>query len=75
MVSSLAMVWWGLALGFLVTFSLARLMEGFIYGVTPADPLAVIAATLLLAAAAVAASWVPARIGTRVDPMITMRAE
>jgi ABC-type lipoprotein release transport system permease subunit len=52
-----------------------RLMRGMLYEVEPADPVAMTVAVLVLATAAAAASWIPARSGTRVDPMLTMRAE
>ncbi len=50
-------------------------MGSLLYGVRPADPLAFLAAVLVLAAAAALASVLPARRATRVDPVIALRSE
>jgi len=73
--SSMRMVAGGLVLGVAAALFATRLMRGMLYEVEPADPVAMTVAVLVLATAAAAASWIPARSGTRVDPMLTMRAE
>ena len=75
MASAMRMVVGGLVLGVVGAIAAGRVMQGLLYGIGPMDPLALAAATLVLGAAAAAASWLPARGGTRVDPMVTMRAE
>jgi ABC-type lipoprotein release transport system permease subunit len=50
-------------------------MAGMLYGVAPNDPVTFIAVPLLLAAAALGASWLPARRAARVDPARTLQAE
>ncbi len=53
----------------------SRLLTGLLYGVRPADPLAVAGACGVLAAVALAASWLPARRAARVDPAAALRAD
>jgi putative ABC transport system permease protein len=72
---SLAAVLAGALGGGLGALALADVMEGLLYGVAPHDPVALLAAPLLLLAVAAFASYVPSRRGTRVDPAITLRAE
>jgi len=43
--------------------------------VSAGDPLVYIGVSLLLAAAAALASWIPAHRASRIDPMVTLRAE
>ena len=52
-----------------------RLLQSWLYGVTPLDPAAFgwsAAAMLVIAALA---SYIPARRAARVDPLMTLRAE
>jgi len=72
---SMRMVALGLVLGVLGSLAVGRLMQGMLYNVAPSDPVAILVGTVLLAGAALVASWVPARLGTNVDPMRTMRAD
>jgi predicted permease len=65
----------GLALGVPTALALAQLIKNQLFGVAPADPLTLIAGTVLLFAVATFASWLPARRASRVDPMIALRAE
>jgi predicted permease len=59
----------GLALAF------GRLATGFLYGLSPSDPLAFGAATALLLAVALVAGWLPARRAGQVDPAAALRSE
>lgn len=65
----------GLAAGYLAAAALARLVAGFLYGVSPFDPPAYFAAGAILAAAAIAAAYLPARRATRIDPMRALRID
>jgi len=65
----------GLLLGFAGAFALSRLIRSVLFGVNANDPLIYGGVTLVLAAAALFACWIPARRASRVNPMITLRAE
>jgi putative ABC transport system permease protein len=65
----------GVLVGLIAAMALTRLMESFLFGVRPTDPLtfAVTASGLLLIA--LIACWIPARRATRVDSMVALRDE
>jgi len=59
----------------MVTALLARLLAGFLFGVAPYDPLALVAAATGFALIALLACWLPAYRATQVDPMQALRYE
>ncbi len=63
----------GLLLGIACALALTRLVRGQLFGITPSDPTTFATVTLLLGAVALAASFLPARQATRVDPLIALR--
>jgi ABC-type antimicrobial peptide transport system permease subunit len=65
----------GLALGVLGALLLGRLLVGLLYGVGPADPRVLAAATSLLAGASALACLVPAVRATRVNPVDALRSD
>ena len=65
----------GLGVGVLTARSLSRLVEGFMFGVTATDPLTYGLISLSVLAVAVAATLLPARCATRVNPVEVVRAD
>jgi predicted permease len=65
----------GLAIGIPVALAASRLVESFLYGMNPEDPLALAGAVVVLIAAALAAAIAPARRAARIDPMAALRHE
>jgi len=63
----------GTAAGLAGAFAVTRLMSSLLYGVRATDPVTFAGVALLLAAVAFAASWIPARRATRVDPLTALR--
>jgi predicted permease len=72
---ALGLILKGAAAGLGVAFVVTRLMAGFLYGVSPFDPLTFIAVPSFLALVALLACYVPARRAIRVDPMVALRSE
>jgi len=65
----------GVAIGVVGALGLTRLLSGLLFNVSVTDPATFVAVALLLAATAAAASYIPARRATRVDPLVALRAE
>jgi putative ABC transport system permease protein len=65
----------GISAGIVGVFSLSRLMEGFLFGITATDPANVSIVAALLGATALLACTIAVRKVTRVDPMVTLRSE
>ena len=59
----------GLGIGAAGALALGDALEGLLYDVAPHDPISVATAALLLGAASIAASYVPAHRAARVDPV------
>ncbi|HEX5714806.1 MAG TPA: ABC transporter permease [Thermoanaerobaculia bacterium] len=65
----------GLLLGLAGAVSLTRFLSGLLYGLGALDPLTLGAVVLLLAAAASAACYLPARRASRLEPLAALRSE
>jgi len=65
----------GVVFGLAVSFAITRLVVSLLYSVSPTDVVTFTVVPLLLAAAAMAASYLPALRATRIDPMVALRYE
>jgi hypothetical protein len=65
----------GVLLGLLLAAGTGKLISGMLYNVGALDPLAFTIAPVVLAAAALLATWLPARRATRISPMAALRTE
>lgn len=74
-VSGLALAGIGVAIGLGTAVGLMRLMKSLLFGISPLDPLTYAAVPVVLVAAAVLASYLPARRAAAVDPVEALRAE
>jgi predicted permease len=65
----------GVVLGIPLSVTASRAIKAGLFGVTPADPITLIAATLMMSAALLAGSYFPARRVTRINPVVALRYE
>ena len=65
----------GLIVGLIASLGLVRMLGSLLYGVTPTDPLVLASVSTVLAVVTMAASAIPARRATRVDPLRALRCE
>jgi predicted lysophospholipase L1 biosynthesis ABC-type transport system permease subunit len=65
----------GVAIGLSAAIGLTRLMRSLLFEISPLDPIAFAAAPILLVAAALLASYLPARRAAAVDPVEALRME
>lgn len=65
----------GLALGVLGAVLASRLIRGFLFGVTPNDPVTLIAVALTMIAVGIGACWLPALRAARIDPAVAIRRQ
>jgi hypothetical protein len=65
----------GIALGLAGATAVTRYLEGLLFGLTPLDPVTFAGVSMLFVIVSMMAAFIPARRATRVDPVVTLRAE
>ncbi|MFZ1939361.1 MAG: ABC transporter permease [Terracidiphilus sp.] len=73
--SALVLTGIGVAVGIVAAAGLTQWMKSLLFGISPLDPVTYAAVPMLLAAAAMLASYLPARRAASVDPVDALRAE
>lgn len=72
---SLALTTVGLMLGLFGAAAVTRYLAGMLFGLTPLDPVTFAGVSVLFAAVATFAAWLPARRASRIDPLAALRAD
>jgi putative ABC transport system permease protein len=65
----------GIGIGLLLALGAGQFLQGILYGVNSIEPVVLVTAPLMLLAASLLASYIPALRATRVDPIVTLRSE
>jgi putative ABC transport system permease protein len=65
----------GISIGIASALLLTRVMASLLYGVSTTDPVTFVIVSILLAAVALLACYIPAQRAMKVDPMIALRYE
>jgi predicted permease len=65
----------GIGIGLALAIGAGRLLQGFLYGVNSIEPVVLVTAPLILLAASLLASLIPALRATKVDPTVALRTE
>jgi hypothetical protein len=65
----------GIGIGLVLALGAGQFLQGILYGVNGIEPVVLVTAPLILLAASLLASYVPARRATRVDPTVALRSE
>jgi predicted lysophospholipase L1 biosynthesis ABC-type transport system permease subunit len=63
----------GTLLGLATALSAIRLLQNYVFEVSPADPLSILLAIAALSTIGLLACWLPARRAARTDPLVTLR--
>jgi putative ABC transport system permease protein len=72
---ALAIVSTGSIIGLAGAVAVTRVLQAFLFGITPTDPIVFASVTLLLMAVGLMAAWLPATRATRIDPCAALRAD
>jgi ABC-type antimicrobial peptide transport system permease subunit len=65
----------GILIGAALAAGLSQLLRTLLFDVKPGDPATVVAMAILIAAAGLAASYLPARRAAAIDPLTALRDE
>ena len=63
----------GIAIGCAAALGATRFLQSLLFGVSPTEPIVFAAAAAVLSVVAMIASWMPARVATKVDPIKAVR--
>jgi ABC-type lipoprotein release transport system permease subunit len=72
---SVRLVLWGTVVGLGASLAASRVLTSLLFSVGPRDPVAFGLVTLLLVVVALAATLIPAKSATKVDPMVALRCD
>jgi len=65
----------GIGIGLLLALGAGQFLQGILYGVKSIEPVVLVTAALILVAASLLASYIPALRATGVDPTVALRSE
>jgi putative ABC transport system permease protein len=65
----------GIGIGLVLALGAGQFLQGILYGVNSIEPVVLVTAPLILLAASLLASFIPALRATRVDPTVALRSE
>ena len=65
----------GIALGLLLAFGAGQFLQSILFGVDGFEPMVLVTAPLILLAASLLASYIPALRATKVNPVVALRSE
>ena len=65
----------GAAIGVPLALMATRFIASYLFGLTPADPTALLLATLIMVSVATVAGYLPARVASSLDPVVALRTE
>jgi ABC-type antimicrobial peptide transport system permease subunit len=65
----------GVAIGLVVSFAAGKVMEGFLFGVVPYDPVTLLEVVILMGGISTLVGFLPARRASRMNPIETLRYE
>jgi predicted permease len=72
---SLRLIVWGALIGLLSALAVSRVLSSLLFSIGPHDPTTFALVTLLLVLVALAATLIPARSATKVDPIVALRCD
>ena len=73
--SALTLTVIGVAIGIAAAAALTQSMKSLLFGISPLDPITYLTVPLVLAAAAILASYLPARRAASINPVEALRVE
>ncbi len=69
------LVAFGVIIALPIAWGLMRLLSGFLIGASASDPIAFIAAVVIMSTVALVATYIPARRASLIDPMVALRSD